>query len=81
MIWLLLAVSLAVLVVGLVLRRRAQQQLAELHVAVIWCTRTAAAPRSWFRISMVLPGKPDYVRREGDAIPVERKSCATASGT
>ena len=33
MIWLLLAVSVAVLVVGLVLRRRAQEQLSELSVA------------------------------------------------
>jgi CRISPR-associated exonuclease Cas4 len=82
MILLLLAVSLAVLAVGLVLRRRAQEQFAELSVAgdVVYADSGAAE----VLVSNLhgLAGKPDYVRKEGgEPIPVERKSrVLSASG-
>ena len=75
MIVILLAVSLAALAVGLVLRRRAQEQLAELSVAGDVVYADNGEDEVLVSRLQGLAGKPDYVRKEGDGfIPVERKS-------
>ena len=63
MIWLLLAVSMAVLVVGLVLRRRAQEQLSELSVAGEVVYADSGADEVLVSPFHGLAGKPDYFAR------------------
>ena len=75
MIWMLLVASLAALAVGLVFRRRAQSQLAELSVAGDIVYSDSGAAEILVSDLHGLAGKPDYVHKEGDEfIPVERKS-------
>jgi CRISPR-associated exonuclease Cas4 len=75
MIWILLVASLAALAVGLVFRRRAQSQLAELSVAGDIVYSDSGAAEILVSDLHGLAGKPDYVHKEGDEfIPVERKS-------
>jgi CRISPR-associated exonuclease Cas4 len=82
MIFLLLAVSLAILVFGLLFRRRAQEHLSELSVAGEVVYADSGADEVLVSSLHGLAGKPDYVRKEGDEfIPVERKSrLLSASG-